>query len=310
MNDTFDILSIGAVLIDMVARVEEFPERDGESFVKDFQLMYGGAAANVAVCCSRLGLETAFSGKIGQDHFGDLLYADLYRENVHVEDSLRINPDVGTGSCYICVDKHGDRIILAYSGAADTLTLNDLPLELIKRTNWVHLSDLRNVGAIEALLDGDISLNFSMSPGALIAQNPSRAYRLAQHTKLMVASLKEMMQIFRCTEDEIDTIADELISAYDERIVVVTKGKEGSTIYSKEEILTIPAFDVKAVDTTGAGDTYTAGMLYGLCKGMSIKKAGIFATACSAICVQEVGARSGPKDRKEVQRFIRRYGKD
>ncbi|MGC9781178.1 MAG: carbohydrate kinase family protein [Candidatus Heimdallarchaeota archaeon] len=154
-----------------------------------------------------------------------------------------------------------------------------------------------------------MEINFSMSPGALIAQNPSRAYRLAQHVRLIVANTEEMMLIFRCTEDEIDSIPEELISAFDERVIAVTKGRKGSTIYSENRTINIPAFNVQMIDTTGAGDAYTACMLYSLCKGRTAEEVGIFATASAALCIQEVGARSGPKDQKEVLRFIKKHGK-
>jgi ribokinase len=291
----------------MIALVDEFPERDGEVFVQKFELLPGGSAANVAVLCQRLGLNTAFCGKIGKDHFGKILHSDLKNEKVQVDDFLAYSDKVGTGSCYVCVDQRGDRIIMAHSGAADTLTFDDLPIERIERARWVHLSDLRNVGAIETLLEGDIKINFSISPGALIAQNPSRAYRLAQHAKLIVANVEEMMQIFRCQEEEIDAIAEELICAFEGRIIAVTKGKKGATIYSPNRTFNVPAYNVTPVDTTGAGDCFTAGMLYSLSNGMKPEDAGKFATACAAICIQEVGARSGPKNKREVMKFIRRY---
>ncbi|MBK5114635.1 MAG: carbohydrate kinase family protein [Candidatus Heimdallarchaeota archaeon] len=306
MPETFDVISVGAVLVDMIALVEEFPKRDGESFVRDFKFMPGGAAANVAVTTSRLGLKTAFSGKIGKDTFGELLLNDLIKEKVHVKETVVISQDISTGSCYICVDKKGDRMIMAYSGAADTLAIDDLPLELFSKANWVNLSDLRNISSIEALLESDNEINFSMSPGALIAQNPSRAFRLAQKAKLIVASVDEITKIFRCSEDEINSIAADLIKENKERVIAVTKGSRGATIYSNDGTTNIPIFKVDVVDTTGAGDAFTAGMLYALTRGKSPKEAGRYAAACSAICIQELGARSGPKSKKDLIKFIRK----
>ncbi len=306
MLETFDIISVGAVLVDMIALVEEFPKRDGESFVRDFKFMPGGAAANVAVITRRLGLKTAFSGKIGKDTFGELLLKDLTKEKVHYKNTVVISDEISTGSCYICVDKKGDRMIMAYSGAADTLAIGDLPLELFAKANWVNLSDLRNIASIEALLESDIEINFSMSPGALIAQNPSRAYRLAQKAKLIVASVDEITQIFRCAEEEINSIAADLIKENKERVIAVTKGSRGATIYSKNETVNIPIFKVDIVDTTGAGDAFTAGMLYALTRGKSPKQAGRIAAACSAICIQKVGARSGPKSKMDLMKFLRK----
>ena len=306
MQESYDVVSIGALLLDMIAFVDEFPKKDGESFVRDFTMLPGGAAANVAVLCSRLGLKTAFSGKIGKDNFGDILLEDLRKEKVNVTDALIISEKLNTGSCYICVDRNGDRMILAHSGAADTLSIDDLPLDLLTQAKWVHLSDLRNVTAIEAMLDSDYEINFSMSPGALIAQNPSRAYRLTQQAKLVVASLDEITQIFRCSEDEIESVSDELFNEMNEKIIAVTKGSKGATIYTKHGSTDIPIFKVPVVDTTGAGDAFTSGMLYSLIKGKKPKEAGRIAAACSAICIQEVGARSGPKSRKDLNKFLRK----
>ncbi len=306
MIEVYDVISVGAVLIDMIAIVDEFPQKDGESFVQDFKMMPGGAAANVAVLCNRLGLKTAFSGKIGNDHFGEILKNDLLNEGVAIKDTLIMSEKVGTGSCYICVDKKGERMILAYSGAADTLTSEDLPIDIFSKAKWVNLSDLRNVSAIEALLESDLPINFSISPGALIAQNPSRAYRLAQQAKLIVASKKEFSEIFRCAEEEIDAVATNFVKEKKERIVAVTKGKDGATLFGREGIFNIPIFPVNVVDTTGAGDAFTAGMLYAITREKALKEAGKIAAGCSAVCIQEVGARSGPKSKHDLVKFLRK----
>ncbi len=234
------------------------------------------------------------------------MLSDLTRERVHVQDTVIIDKTTNTGSCYICVNKEGDRMIMAYSGAADLLTLNDLPLEALTKAKWAHLSDMRNIASIEALLESDFVINFSMSPGALIAQNPSRAFRLAQHAKLIVGSRDEMSQIFRCSEEELDDITSDFVKEKSGKIIAITKGSEGATIFSDQCVENIPIFKVPVVDTTGAGDAFTAGMLYALTKGRTPKEAGRIAAACSAICIQEIGARSGPKNRKELVRFLRK----
>lgn len=306
LTEVYDVISIGAVLIDMIAQVDEFPEKDGEAFVREFQMLPGGAAANVAVLCSRLGLKTAFSGKIGNDYFGTMLRDDLQKEGVHIDDTLIVSEQTHTGSCYICVDKSGERIILAYSGAADTITPEELPVEFFSKAKWVSLSDLRNVSAIEALLESEVEINFALSPGALIAQNPSRAFRLAQHANLLVASQREFGQIFRCAEEEISEVASNFAREKKGRIIAVTKGKEGAMLFSYKERLTIPSFNVQVRDTTGAGDAFTAGMLYGLIRQRALKEVGRIAAACSAICIQEIGARSGPQTRRELLKFLRK----
>ncbi|MEA2071480.1 MAG: carbohydrate kinase family protein [Asgard group archaeon] len=307
MTQEFDIISIGAVLVDMVSLVDDFPEKDGEVFVNKFKMLPGGAAANVAVLASRLRLKSAFIGKIGKDHFGEYLTEDLQAEGVFIDSMVIKSDKYATGSCYVCVNNAGDRIIYAYSGAADTLTLEELPIEEISAAKWVHLSDLRNIGAIEALLESDLDLQFSLSPGALIAQNPSRAYRLVEKASLVVGSQKEITKIFRCDEEEISAVTQTLRENNSAFILVITKGSKGADIFTSQGDFSIPAFDVPVVDTTGAGDAFAAGMLYGLVKGNSPKQSATIGAACASICIQEVGARSGPKNRREVRKFLRKH---
>lgn len=302
----FDVISIGAVLVDMIAMVDTFPKKDGESFVNDFKMMPGGAAANVAVIGSRLEMESAFVGKIGQDHFGRILLEDLKNEGVHTTKTVSISKEFSTGSCYICVDKQGERMILAHSGAANMLTYEDLPIELLTKANWVHLSDLKNFSAIEQFLE-EYSVRFSISPGALIAQHPKKALRLLEKADLIIGSLEEIMNILNCTEKSIEEEILKLVKKQKQKIVVVTKGKQGAAIYREEEKITIPIFKVPVVDTTGAGDAFTAGMLYALNKGKKPSEAGKIAAACSAICIQEIGARSGPKNEKELFTFLKKH---
>ena len=90
------------------------------------------------------------------------------------------------------------------------------------------------------------------------------------------------------------------------RIVVCKLGSQGCYITDGKDDFTIEPFKVKVVDTTGAGDAFTAGMLYALTRGKSPKAAGRIAAACSAICIQEVGARSGPKSKKELMKFLKK----
>ena len=140
----------------------------------------------------------------------------------------------------------------------------------------------------------------------MIAQNPSRAYRLSQHAKLVVGSMNEITTIFRCNEEELESVAKEEIKNYDGKIIVITKGERGATLISADEVLEFPAYNVPVIDTTGAGDAFTAGILYGLIKGRPLKEIIKIASACSAICIQEIGARSGPKNRKELLKFLRK----
>ena len=126
MTMIFDVICIGAALVDMVAHVERHPEEDDEVFVSKLELLSGGAAANTAYACAKLALNTAFIGKIGRnDTFGAKIIKDF--NEVHVNtDLLRYSDDYYTGSAYVALNKEGDRRIYAHSGAANYLSKEDI----------------------------------------------------------------------------------------------------------------------------------------------------------------------------------------
>ena len=122
----FDVTCIGAALVDMVAQVQRHPLEDDEVFVSDLKLLSGGAAANTAYACGKLGLKTGFLGKLGKkDSFGFKITNDFNIVNVDTS-LIKYSDEYGTGSAYIVLDKEGGRKIYAHSGAANHLTEKDI----------------------------------------------------------------------------------------------------------------------------------------------------------------------------------------
>ncbi|MFW9952499.1 MAG: carbohydrate kinase family protein, partial [Candidatus Thorarchaeota archaeon] len=132
--EIFDVICIGAALIDLIAQVERHPSDDDEVFVSNLTLLSGGAAANTACACGKLGLSTAFIGKLGQnDIFTNKIMSDF--NDVSVETKfIKYSNIYPTGSAYVALDKKGDRRIYAHSGAANYLSNNDLLEEEIAAT--------------------------------------------------------------------------------------------------------------------------------------------------------------------------------
>ncbi|MHA1804907.1 MAG: carbohydrate kinase family protein [Promethearchaeota archaeon] len=310
----YDVICIGAALIDMVARVERHPLEDDEVFVSDLSLLSGGAAANTAVACAKLGLKTAFIGKLGlNDTFGNKILEDFKKENVSL-DFIKYSTEYGTGSAYVALDKKGDRRIYAYSGAANYLSVEDIAEQEILTSKIIYLSSLKNLAPFiaAARIGQSHDLPVILNPGMLIIEQGFEAIReLLEKIDILILSLREFCTLMKLEHEELKdseikkTAISSLLSS-GMRYVIITMGDKGANVINDANNERVPAAKVpKVVDTTGAGDSFSAGFIYRFSKDMSyefekIKKCVEAGNFVAGKCIQEVGARNGLPSKKEV----------
>lgn len=288
------ILSLGAALMDQVASVERFPEDDGEVFVPELRLLPGGSAANFAVLCARLGAEAGFAGKVGNDPLGEQLVADLRKEGVDVRGVSK--SELPTGTAFIAVRKDGHRVIYAYSGAANDLSSRDLDLGHLNGFDHLHLADLDNLEPLEfaaSNFKGTVSLN----AGALIAGKGADAHGLAGKADILI-----------CSEDEAEKLTGKsdigALYTLGPKMVVMTRGPEPPQAFLGSGIIEEPVVDVPVVDTTGAGDAFSAGFVCHYLKTKSVKESLRFANAAAAVVIQNRGARGGLESLEQVESLL------
>ncbi len=170
MTKKFDVICSGAALVDMVAKVERHPLDDDEVFVSDLTLLSGGAAANTAYACGKLGLVSAFLGKLGEnDVFGSKIVEDFNEVNVSTA-LLKYSKQYGTGSAYVALNKEGDRRIYAHSGAANYLSKEDVIEQELLVTKVIFLSSLKNLEPFikAANIGRKNNITVILNPGMLI----------------------------------------------------------------------------------------------------------------------------------------------
>jgi ribokinase len=300
-----DVIGVGALLIDRIASVEYFPSVDGETFVDRLEARPGGSAANFAVACSRLGLEAGFIGVVGDDLEGNFLLEDLKREGVDTGGVIR-SKEFSTGQVYVALDKEGKRMMFAFSGAANTLGENDIDSDYIASAKFIHIADLKNISPLEvaAKTAQDAETKVSLNPGALIAvQGYEEIKTLLSNTNVFISSRGELNQIFGT--ENVEFALKKLLRSGPE-IAAITLGNEGCIVAdSKGSSHRVSAFNTRAVDTTGAGDAFCAGLLTALVEGEGLIKAARFANAVGALKVEKLGARALPT-REEVDDFLRK----
>ncbi|MFX0077286.1 MAG: carbohydrate kinase family protein, partial [Candidatus Hermodarchaeota archaeon] len=270
--EIFDVICIGAALVDMVAQVERHPSEDDEVFVSNLSLFSGGAAANTAYACGAMGLSTAFLGKLGRaDVFSNKIIDDF--EEVSVDTSLiKYSDNYKTGSAYVALNKEGERRIYAHSGAANYLSKNDIVKREISATKLIFLSSLRNIEPfIQASIIGrEEKIPIILNPGMLIAeQGFDEIKELLEQIDLLILSEREFNALLNISEKHLTEILiikrSSTIFSLGIKAIIVTLGRKGAFLLtSKHNEMIQPIKVTSVVDTTGAGDAFSAGFMYGL----------------------------------------------
>lgn len=286
------VIGFGALNLDKIYRVDKIPKADEESFVKDLQLFPGGSAANTIVGLSRLGVKSAYIGKVGDDAEGEILLEDLKREGVETKAVIKAKGRSGTA--IIFVDDMGNRAILVDPGVNDTIRYEEIDLEFATKFSLLHLTSFICKNGFDSFnSQKKIVENFelvSFDPGLPYAERgKDEMMKILKKTTIFLPNKIEIERMFGT---DYRTAAEDCISMGIE-VVVVKLGKEGCWIRSSETELKVQARSVRVVDTTGAGDAFNAGFLYGYLKGKDLETCGKLGNYVASLCIQHVGARNG-----------------
>ncbi len=315
MTKNFDVICSGAALVDMVAKVERHPLDDDEVFVSELTLLSGGAAANTAYACGKLGLISAFLGKLGEnDVFGSKIIEDFNEVNVNTA-LLKYSKQYGTGSAYVALNKEGDRRIYAHSGAADYLSKEDVIEQELLATKVIFLSSLKNLEPfIEAANIGrKNNITVILNPGMLIIdQGLVNLKELLGKIDIFILSQIEFYTLLNIQEKIKDKAIVENANTLLElgiKVLIVTMGERGAFLLTDQESELIPSANVsQVIDTTGAGDAFSAGFIYGFVKNLSyafedLKQNVKIGNFVAGKCIQELGARNGIPTSDEVKQI-------
>lgn len=268
-----DVVCLGEALVDFL------PERRGAR-VRDVKLWtpcLGGAPANVAVGIARLGAKSGLVGVTGDDEFGHFLKDNLRREGVEVK-HLRQTDEGKTGLGFVSLTMQGERSFTFYrTRAAETfLDTRDThgAQKLLRKSKIVHAgtNSLIHPEAREAVLE---ELTRAYEAGQLTSTDPNLRLHLWKDPRILqklLAKLFTRCAIVKLSEEEIEFVSgtSDIESALDwlEKrgvlLSVVTLGPRGAAIRFRGETRIVPTKKVKVVDTTGAGDGFTSGLLFGI----------------------------------------------
>jgi ribokinase len=298
------IVVVGSANTDMVVKTDRIPG-PGETVIGgEFIMAAGGKGANQAVAAARLGAQVTFVACLGQDMFGDQAIADYQREGIDTSLIVR-DKDAASGVALIFVDAGGENSIAVASGANAHLT----PASVERARDAIANADVL-LAQLEVPIDSvRRAIELAHAAGTPVILNPAPA-------KEIEPSLLAQVSIATPNEHECKVVVGE--SARDRAIakmldagtdtVLVTLGKQGALWATKERQRHVPAFPVKATDTTAAGDAFNGGLACALARGLPMADAIRYANAVAAISVTRMGAQPSLPMADEVETFLGRQG--
>ena len=254
----------------------------------------GGSGANTMIGISQLGGLSAFSGKIGLDQRGHEYHKDLEKKGV--KSVLGIGEGM-TGSSLILVSEDGSRTMNTHLGMCQELQPDDIDVNVIEASSILYLTgflwDTENQKASVRN-----ALTIAEQFPVQVALSLSDPFCVERHREDFLELIKSQVSMLFCNQEEafsmMETqVTQEAIEMLSESVetVIMTLGSRGSLICENGDISYIDPLDVKVVDTTGAGDAYAAGFLYGYSQGKSMVECGRIASVLAGTVIEQIGPR-------------------
>ncbi|WP_195282165.1 ribokinase [Harryflintia acetispora] len=299
------IAVIGSINMDVVLRVERAPSAGQNIYVESTGLVCGGKGANAAIALSRLGEEVAFCGCVGADDNGMRLLENLKQEGVDISPVI-VREGIDSGTAYILLERDGANRIVVAPGANETLKAEDMhryALPLIRRSELVLINLEMSMTCINEI----VQLCRQEHKCLVIDAGPVRGVRPEQLAGAYCVSPNETELEALAGRplngmDEVRRAAGELLDLGIERVLIKLGGR-GCCMVSRQESYILPAYEVRVVDTTAAGDSFMAGFCSALAVGLEEREAVRRANMCGAVAVTRTGAAPSLPCRKDIEMF-------
>jgi len=300
----FDVVGFGALNVDKLYRVNRIAREGEESFILNASESPGGSAANTIVGLARLGAAAGFIGKVANDHEGRLLLDDFKREGVNTEGIIIAN-EGKSGTVSAFVDKNGERALYVHPSVNDTLTYEEISLDHIRQTEFLHLTsvDEKPFQTQKRLVKELPEVKVSLDPGEIYARKG--LVKLRPILKQCLVVMPSEGEVKLITGKGWTEGAEQLLHE-GTGIVAVKLGERGCYVTDGSQRHVVPAYKTKVVDTTGAGDAFCAGFLYGLLKKKDLYECGRLGNFVASRCIAEVGARKGLPRAAELQAWLKK----
>jgi sulfofructose kinase len=295
----WDVIGVGAVCLDHVCRMPVFPRPGCQASkvrLRTESRLCGGQTATALVTCARFGLRTKFVGAIGHDEDGRRILSELAGRGVDVGDVAAL--DMPTATATILIDDQGERLVLWHRDERLCVPVESLPMDAITRARVVHVDDVDIEAAIAA---ASVARRAGARVTCDIDHVTPRTATLLEHVTDPVFAEQVPLDVTGLTDQ-----AEALRALWDRYRVpmVVTLGERGALGFDGDTMLAAPAFPVHVVDTTGAGDVFRAGFIFGLQQAWDANNRIRFANAAAAVSCTRLGSMSSAPSLDEVHALM------
>jgi ribokinase len=296
------VVVIGSINMDLVAKVHRFPSPGETALARGaLSTVAGGKGANQAVAAARLGARTSLIARVGDDEFGRMLRTGLEQEGVNCR-GVSTTADCASGVAMVVVDDAAQNSIVVVPGANERLTPGDIDAKL-------HVLVNASVVAMQMEIPPGTLAHAAAKAramGAKVLLNPAPAQaisdELLRSVDLLVPNETEASIL---TGIEVNSVLDAeraaaVLLARGAPCVIVTLGAQGVVVAMQTSVRHFKSRDVRAVDTTGAGDTFIGGLCAGLAEGRDLWQAVSLGQAAAAAKVTRMGAQASMPYRREL----------
>jgi len=294
-----DFLALGLNSTDTLLRLPHFPSLDSKVPILSSHVLAGGQAATAAVACHRWGLRARYAGKIGDDWAARFQREELAREGVEAR-WVEV-PNCASQAAHILIDQaSGERTILWQHDPRLNLVPADLPRDWIAQTRLLHLDGHPPAPAAAAA-------RLAREAGAIVTADLDNLYPGVEDLLASVDYPISSCQ-FPARLTGIGNLPEALVELHRRfpgRVAGATLGRDGVLAWNGSAFHYCPAFQVEAVDTTGAGDVFHAAFAFALLEGRNLDDALEFSCAAAALNCTALGARGGIRPLGEVHELIR-----
>jgi len=307
MQKKFDIAVIGDVNPDLILTGKDIIPEFGqvEKWIDDAELTIGGSAGIFAVGAAKLGLKVTFIGKVGDDHFGYFMKDRMTAQGIDVS-GLVIDPSVKTGLS-ISLSDGNDRAILTFGGSNLLLNFQDIDFEIVAQSRHLHsgsfylLNNIRQDLAIIYKKAKEMGLSTSIDTNYDPKEKwEDDIFNVLDYTDVFLPNMTELMAI--SGEKDPDSAIRHLTK--NRNLLVVVKNGEDGAFAEKDKVrYSAETIQVKPIDTTGAGDSFDAGFLFGFLNGLGIEKSLRIGCICGALSTLGIGGTSTQAGREDLTKF-------
>lgn len=302
--DTYDIFGLDHPCMDLNANLDQLPERNGGARLNDLSFQGGGKVSSGMVAAARLGARCALGGVLGDDIFGRFCYQDFVRHGINV-DNMKMRPGCNTGLSMVISEKNTQtRSFLFRMGQAQPLTEDEVDWSYLKKAKYLFIADtspltqkavdIARGNGIKVFIDADYYSD--------------ALYEMIPRIDYFVGSEFVFDKIFPGSKEKgLENLEEECakLMSMGPEAVVFTFGEKGCVGLDRNGYFHLPAFNVEARDTVGAGDVFHGAFLAALLKGYSLKECARYASGTSAIKCTRIGGRAGIPNEVVLQQFLR-----